>query len=196
MNRLSPERRTHVIHALVEGNSIRATCRMIVDIMLDGRDPAKSLRALARRAIAFPMTYFAVIDHHPAEGLPKPPSNVHLDLVDSVYRCCVGEPSDLMVVAAICDGEEAQVRHIACDRHRLRAVRVRRAAADHGGLAGSPLLTLLRRRQWRLLEQLGAEPADMHRSFYGRRGSSLARSPALWSALEAGSRRAGGTGAK
>ena len=28
MNKLSPERRAQVISALVEGNSIRATCRM------------------------------------------------------------------------------------------------------------------------------------------------------------------------
>lgn len=28
MNRLSPERRAQVVKALVEGNSIRATCRM------------------------------------------------------------------------------------------------------------------------------------------------------------------------
>lgn len=65
MNKLSPERRAQVVRALVEGNSIRATCRMtdtakgtVLRLLADvGQVCAGRVHWLARARVS--MLYFA-----------------------------------------------------------------------------------------------------------------------------------------
>ena len=127
-----------------------------------------------------PSTHFIIIDHHPLKHPDRPRGNLTLIEVDSPYRCCVGRPSDgLMVVADLCDpGGKALSNNVSSDLH-LRAIGVRRAAADIDGIAGYQLLQLLRDRRWDFFDALGRESSEYHLIARGRRRRNAPNSPIL-----------------
>lgn len=151
----------------------------VVDIMLNAKQPLESYEAIVKRVEREPDRRFVVIDHHPVLGLPDPPKNLDLEFVGSVFECCVGEPSDLMVIASICDPDEEPVKSRISDEHRLRARGLKRAVSERGVLAGEPLLYLLRKEFWAVFEELAREPADFHRTMYGNRVDKTPSSPLL-----------------
>ncbi len=150
----------------------------VVDIMLASKDPANTWEALLKRVRMEHDRQFHVIDHHAVE-LPKLPANLEVTISDSVYECCYGEPSELMLVAAVCDRDEEPVRHLLTERHRRLAVGVNRAVSERTVLAGGPLLRLLRDECWGVFEQFADEPAEYHRTFYGNRTAKEPLSPLL-----------------
>lgn len=150
-----------------------------VDIMFGPKDPLGSYHALCARARSEPERHFVFIDHHAVPGLPAAPRNLEIRFVDSVYRCCVGAPSELMVVASICDADEAPVRDQITEQHRRRARGLNRAVTERALLAGTPVLNLLKCGYWNALEQLAEEPAAYHRTMYGNRIEKEPSSPLL-----------------
>lgn len=151
-----------------------------VDIAFSFRKPDRSLEALLQAVDNYPRTQFVVIDHHPLKQPANSRSNLTLIEVDSVYDCCFGTPSDeLMAVAAICDGDGQTIRSRRSFEFEKRAIGVRRAAADMGGVAGPKLMGLLRLRQWDFFEALAEEPAEFHRQARGRRTANSLTSPLL-----------------
>ena len=158
---------------------IGADLAVVVDITFNFRDPLRSYEALSYRAGREQATEFLVIDHHPEHRSWKPPGNVTVRMVDEVYQCCYGAPSELMVIAAICERDESPIQDLITEQHRALAKGVTRAAADHDGLAGAKLLQMIRQREWQALLDIANEPGKWHRSFYGRRWKSLPASPAL-----------------
>ncbi len=74
-----------------------------------------------------------------------------------------------MVVASLCDHDEAPVAAMITERHRRRARGVSRAVADRSGLAGRKLLNLLERDRWDVLEALGDEDPRSHLTVRGIR---------------------------
>ena len=159
---------------------------VVVDIAFSFRDTDQSVRCLLRTVECHAETHFLVIDHHPLNHSDNIPNNLSLIQVDSAYDCCVGTPSDeLMVVAAICDGDAKVVKPRTLPEHVKRATGIRRAAADIGGIAGSTLLSLIRDRNWDFFEALATEPAECHRNVRGRRVASGQKSPLLESMVTA-----------
>ena len=158
-----------------------------VDIAFSFRNPSRSLEVVLQTVDTNPFTEFVLIDHHPLQHPEQPRSNLTLVEVDSAYGCCFGQPSDdLMVVAALCDGDKWAVRPLASSKLKKRAIGVRRAAADCHGLAGSGLLTLLHNRRWEVFEALAEESPEFHMSARGRRRDCGPQSPVL-EALKTGS---------
>ena len=152
---------------------------VIVDIMFHPTSPQRSYEALMSRLRLEQATKFIVIDHHPVHNIPKPPKNLTLNFVDDVFDCCYGEPSELMVLAAICDKDETAVESRITDVHRKRAAGIKRAVTDRYALAGGPTLRLIEDRAWSIFEQLADEPAAFHRTFYGNRVAKKPESPLL-----------------
>lgn len=153
---------------------------VVVDIAFNFRNPTHSLDSLLQTVDRHPSTHVVVIDHHPLKRSARPRTNLTMVEVDSVYDCCLGAPSDeLMVVAATCDGDAKAVKSRTSDRFIKRALGVRRAAADMQSMMGPRLLSLLRTRQWEFFESLAEEPAEFHRTVRGRRTSSSPKSPLL-----------------
>lgn len=151
----------------------------IVDIMLASRDQATTWGALLTRVRAERDRQFHIIDHHDVQLPASVPSNLHVTISKSVYECCYGTPSELMLLAAICDRDEEPVRHLLTERHRRLAVGIARAVSERNVLAGAPLLRLLRDECWGVFEQLAEEPAAFHRTFYGNRTAKEPLSPLL-----------------
>lgn len=155
-----------------------------VDIAFNFKNPIVSLRAIVETAATNSGTEFVIVDHHPLLRPRRVPQNLKLIEVKRVYDCCLGPPSDdLMVVAAICDGEKWSVCDKATEIHEKRALGVKRAAADIGGLAGVGLLRLLSKRHWSFFEALAEEPNCCHQRARGRRTSKSLPSPLLQSAV-------------
>ena len=153
---------------------------VVVDIAFSFRNPTQSLDSLLQTVDRHPSTHVVVIDHHPLKRSSRPRTNLTMVEVKSVYDCCLGTPSDeLMVVAATCDGDGKAVRSRTSDQFIKRALGVRRAAADMHSMVGSRLLSLLRGRRWEFFESLAEEPVEFHRTVRGRRTSSSPRSPLL-----------------
>ena len=152
---------------------------VIVDVMFHPTDPGRSYEALTSRVLNAPATKFVVIDHHPLHDIPKPPKNLVLNFVNDVFNCCYGKPSELMLVAAICDKDESSIKSKITDVHRKRAIGVKRAVSDRCALAGGPTLRLIQDRAWSVFEQLADEPASFHRTFYGNRVANKPMSPLL-----------------
>ena len=151
----------------------------IVDIAFSFSDPDNSLEAVLQVTDNHPRTQFIVVDHHALKQPAMPQPNLRLVEVRSVYDCCVGVPTDeLMVVAAICDGDGKAVRSRTTVEFKKRAIGIRRAAAD-SGIAGSRLLSLIHWRRWEYFEALADEPADSHMSARGRRRACSSNSPML-----------------
>ena len=158
---------------------------IFVDIMLNYKSPRESFDRIVDRAIRYPDHLFVVIDHHPVRDLPAPPSNVQIKFSDAVYDCCFGPPSDLMIMASICDRDEQPVKERITDVHRRRALGVTRAAADRGGLAGELLIKLLEAGRWQILEALGQEDKRLHRTVRGVRVAANGETAALQAARAA-----------
>lgn len=153
---------------------------VVVDIAFRFRNPEQSLESLLPVVDRNLSTHFVVVDHHPLSRPNHSRPNLTLAEVADVYNCCVGSPSDeLMVVAAICDRDTKAVRPLISAQFEKRAIGVRRAAADTHGLAGPKLLSLLRQRDWGFFEALAEEPAELHLTVRGRRRSSSPPSPLL-----------------
>ena len=152
---------------------------VIVDVMFHPTNPRRSYDALTSRVSNAPDTKFVVIDHHPVHDIPEPPNNLVLNFVNDVFNCCYGKPSELMLVAAICDRDESSVKSQLTDVHRKRAIGIKRAVSDRCGLAGGPTLRLIEDRAWSVFEQLADEPASFHRTFYGNRVAKKPVSPLL-----------------
>lgn len=161
---------------------------IFVDLMLSYRDPRDSFDRLAALARREPARHFVLIDHHPVEGLPTPPDNLELRFTNRVYDCCWGDPdneADMMLVASICDRDEAPVRDRITEVHRRRAVGLSRAAADRSMLAGEPLRRLVETGAWELIEGIADEDRAMHRTVRGLRPKADPRSPAVLAAQRA-----------
>ena len=152
---------------------------LVVDIAFDFTDPTKSRMALSQHTEQFPKTRFLVIDHHPLPAGEWLPSNVTLQEASSVYRCCYGEPNDLMVIASICDHDEQPVEELITPGHRILAHGINRAAADTERVAGDLLVSMLENQQWAAFFNIGSEPNESHRSFYRRRTRASKPSAAL-----------------
>ena len=151
-----------------------------VDIAFNFRDPQKSLTAVLETVDCHPSTQFIIIDHHPLKLPETPRENLWMIEVNSPYRCCIGRPSDeLMVLAALCDQSGNSRETKVSTNLRLRATGIRRAAADVHGVAGSGLLRLLRNRRWDFFDALGQEPSEYHQTARGRRRRSSPNSPLL-----------------
>ena len=151
----------------------------VVDIMLGGKEWKDNCAALLKRVRAEPHRQFHVIDHHPVEIGERLPKNLELNFTESVYECCYGDPSELMLIASICDRDEEPVQKLLTQRHRHIAAGISRAVSDRNVLAGAPLLHLLRNECWGVFERLADEPADYHRTFYGNRTAKEPLSPLL-----------------
>ena len=151
---------------------------VFVDIAFRFRDPSDSLVRLLEVSDRQPHKQFIAIDHHPLV-LPRfPRQNVHLLEVSDPYDCCLGVPDpDTMQVAALCDGSTTSVAPTPLLRRR--ALGVKRAAADVGGVAGDGLLELIRERRWDFFEALADEDHEMHLSARGIRRLSSQVSPLL-----------------
>lgn len=151
----------------------------LVDLMLGGPDPEQAYRALLERVRREPDRQFHFVDHHPLKGALDVPANLELRFVSSVFECCFGRPSELMLIASICDRDEAPVASMLSSCHRRRALGINRAVTERTVLAGSALLHLLHHEHWEVFEQLADEPAEYHRTFYGNRVSKQPKSPLL-----------------
>ena len=152
---------------------------VVVDIMFHPTNPLRSYEALTSRVSKAPTTNFVVIDHHPVHDIQKPPNNLDLNFVSDVFNCCYGKPSELMLLAAICDKDETAIKSRITDVHRKRAIGIKRAVSDRYALAGGPTLRLIEDRAWSIFEQLADEPAAFHRTFYGNRMAKKPESPLL-----------------
>ncbi len=151
---------------------------VVVDIAFDFRDPAHSLSRLLDVSDRHLQTQFIVVDHHPLAHPRVPRHNVKLVEVADPYDCCLGAPdSELMEVAALCDGAPTAI--VPTPKLRRRALGVKRAAADVGGVAGEGLLQLIRERRWDFFEELADEDKAMHLSARGVRRSASEPSPLL-----------------
>lgn len=151
-----------------------------VDIAFRFRDPSESLRKVIGKADENPNTHFVVVDHHTLGPTMRPRPNLTLVEVESVVDCCLGPPlDDLMVVAAICDGQDTNIIDNASSELKRRALGVRRAAADLTGVGGSCLLDLIKNRRWDIFEAIAEEPIELHRSIRGRRKKLGPSSPVL-----------------
>ena len=149
-----------------------------IDIAFRFREPKESLGHLLRAAERYPKQHFIVVDHHPLIPPRRSRTNVTLTEVSDPYECCLGVPdSEVMPVAALCDGSETAI--VPTTVLKRRALGVKRAAADVGGLAGDDLLELIHERRWAFFEALADEDAQMHRSVRGFRHRSSESSPLL-----------------
>ncbi len=157
---------------------------IFVDIMLNPSGPERSLTALADRANDERDRTFFLIDHHEMGTLPTLPENLQVHFSPTVFGCCYGRPSELMLIASICDRDEEPVRHKLSKKHRQLALGVTRAAADTNRLAGANLLALLQDRQWNLFESLANDTPEDHRRVRGVRPASYPASDALKKARE------------
>lgn len=151
---------------------------VFVDIAFRFRNPLESLVSLLKVADAQPERQFIAIDHHPLLRPQVPRYNLQLFDVADPYDCCLGVPdSELMQLAALCDGSETVISPTPL--LNKRALGVKRAAADIKGVAGDGLLMLIRERQWDFFEALANEDQNLHRSARGLRIASNETSPLL-----------------
>jgi hypothetical protein len=151
----------------------------VVDIMLASPDVDATWAAVCSRVRKETDRRFYLIDHHKVSMPSTLPRNLHVEIRDTVYECCYGTPSELMLIASICDRDEEPVAGKLTERHRRLARGVTRASTERNVLSGQPLLYLLRNDHWSVFEQLADEPADFHRTFYGNRTSKQPLSPLL-----------------
>ena len=151
---------------------------VFVDIAFRFRDPGDSLSRLLGVTDHHPEKRFIAIDHHPFVHPQETRENLQLLEVKDPYHCCLGTPDpDLMQVAALCDGSPTMISPT--PSLSTRALGVKRAAADTGGVAGHRLLELIRNRKWDFFEALAEEDREMHRTARGIRRLSNQTSPLL-----------------
>ena len=151
---------------------------VFVDIAFDFKDRSNSLARLLDVSDRHLQTQFIVVDHHPLAHPQIPRQNVQLVEVADPYDCCLGVPdSELMEVAALCDGDPTAI--VPTPALRRRSLGVKRAAADVSGVSGDGLLQLIRERRWDFFEALAEEDRAMHLSARGIRRSVSEPSPLL-----------------
>jgi hypothetical protein len=152
---------------------------LVVDIMFEPKNPIATFNVIKKCAENNTSKQFIIIDHHPIKNLPKTPENLKLTFTNSVYKCCYGKPSDLMIIASICDKDEKPVQAMVSEFYRNIAKGITRAATDHNGLAGNLLIHLIKKRAWLIFETLANEPPSFHKTFYGNRTAKAVESPIL-----------------
>jgi hypothetical protein len=132
---------------------------------------------------------FFLIDHHP---LPlkrlSAAENLRVMYRPEVFECAIGPRSGMMVLAALCEGQDSEVADIVQPVHSSLARGVRRAAAPGGQLPGDRLLALLRSDCWTELAELGEEDKALHYLPRGRRPLHQPESKMLESLRKAASR--------
>jgi hypothetical protein len=149
-----------------------------IDLAFSFRTPEVSLNCLLSFVDSNPNKQFLVIDHHPLASPAVVRNNLHLISVDAAYNCCFGEAGEeLMRLAAICEGE--RLPGPGDVSQAKRALGVKRASADVGGVSGNVLLALLASRDWGALEALADESSVLHRNIRGRRAANSLESRVL-----------------
>lgn len=148
----------------------RANLVFFVDLMFAPESFGAEAQALVDFVQHRPDKQFFLIDHHPLPlrrlGWAK---NLHVMYRPDVFDCAIGPRSGMMVVAAICEHQEAEVADIKRPIHETLALGVRRAAAIGGPLPGEKLLALLKANRWDTLFQLGEDDREHHPMPRGRR---------------------------
>jgi len=153
---------------------------LFVDLMFAPTSFAAEATALVDFVRAYPEKQFFLVDHHPLpfRRLEAAP-NLRVAYRPDVFECTVGPRSGMMVVAAICEKQNALVADIKVKSHELLASGMRRAAALGGPLPGEKLLSLLQHDSWDELAQLGSEDKNEHYLPRGRRPAGSVLSAAL-----------------
>jgi hypothetical protein len=146
-----------------------------VDLMFAPASFVDEVTALLAFVRARPQKRFFVLDHHPLplRRLATAP-NVRAVYREDVLDCAFGltsEPSELMIIAALCESQPTRAHAIKTPLQSDIAKGVRRAAALGGSLPGEKLSALLRFNCWDALVELGREDSKLHRLPRGRRPS-------------------------
>jgi hypothetical protein len=135
-----------------------------VDLMFGPDNYADEAKALARFVCARSEKQFFLIDHHP---LPlhrlQAAQNLHMIYRPDVCECAIGPRSGMMVVAALCEHQNAEVAEVKRPVHGALARGMMRAAARRGSLQGEKLLALLKADCWGALLRLGEDDPQYHR---------------------------------
>jgi hypothetical protein len=162
-----------------------ASLVFFVDLMFSPAGFVAESSSLANFALKRPNKRFFLIDHHPLpyRRLAIVP-NVRAIYRPEVFDCVFGPRSGMMVVAAICERQQADVREIREPWHDLLALGVRRAAAPGGSLGGDALLSLMRNDRWDVLADIGSEESSYHRMVRGRRIGNSPQVGAMAAALD------------
>lgn len=163
------------IHEIADADMI-----FFVDLMFAPASFAEESRALVDFVSGYAEKRFYLFDHHP---LPlkrlEAAKNLRVIYRPEVFECAIGPRSGMMVVAALCEKQRAQVADITRSTHEVLAEGMRRAAALGGDLNGDKLLALLRANCWSELLDLGQDAREHHKLPRGRRPSEYEPSPAL-----------------
>ncbi len=157
-----------------------------VDIMFHSHFVSDSIEALTELARKYPEKNFSCRDHHEIGMDHVLPDNLSIQFSSTVFECCFGEPSELMLIAAICDYEPEPVLEHLQPIHYLRARGVQRAAADYSRLAGVNLMALLRNDCWDIIEEIALEDDHHHKTVRGIRPKSTPPTRGLKRAIHAG----------
>ena len=151
-----------------------------VDLMFAPSTFASEASALVEFVSSYPDKKFFLLDHHP---LPlrrlSDASNLRVIYRPNVFQCTFGPRSGLMVIAALCEKQKANVADIVTPEHETISIGMRRAAAIGGPLPGPKLLAILKANRWDLIRELGEEDKEFHFLPRGRRSSKGPKSKVL-----------------
>jgi hypothetical protein len=151
-----------------------------VDLMFGPDSFAEEANALTEFVRARPEKRFFLIDHHPIpEFRLQSAPNLRAAYRSDVCECAIGPRSGMMVVAALCEHQSAEVADVKNPVHGALSIGMRRAAARGGPLPGEKLLALLKADQWGGLIRLGEDDPHYHRLHRGLRSHSERRSETL-----------------
>lgn len=141
-----------------------------VDLMFGPDSYADEAKALARFVGARPEKQFFLIDHHPLpQHRLQETQNLHMAYRPDVCECAIGPRSGMMVVAALCEHQNAEVASVKRPVHSALARGMMRAAARRAPLQGQKLLALLKADRWDALLRLGQDDPRHHRQPRGIR---------------------------
>jgi hypothetical protein len=151
-----------------------------VDLMFAPSSFVEEATALVDFVNSRPDKKFFLFDHHP---LPlqrlEAAHNLRVIYRPEVFECAVGPRTGMMVVAALCEKQKAQVKDIVESNHEILAQGVRRAAALGGSLPGEKLLALLEADRWNDILELGSDAQENHWLPRGRRPEGQKESATL-----------------
>lgn len=151
-----------------------------VDLMFSPATFIEEAAALTSCAASHPDKRFYVIDHHPLPlGRLYAAANVRAVYRPDVFECCVGLPSGLMIVAALCERQNETVGNLKNEFHTVVARGMKRAAAPGSVIPGEVLMKVIAGRRWDLIAAVGSEEPSYHRLVRGRRSPNQELSPAL-----------------
>lgn len=153
---------------------------IFLDLMLNPKDPESSVDYLADLAKRHARKQFFLLDHHPMptwEG--KQRENLEISFSNRVYDCCVGTPSWLMAIAALCDRDEEALSDRPNENQRLVAQGVMRIMADQRRFVGFPMIALLATDRWDLMRHAALEQPNSHKQMYGHRTKTAMASRAM-----------------